>query len=908
VSNIMPFVVAGIVSGSIYGLAAVGLVLTYKTSGIFNFGHGALATAAAYVFYWMNVDHGWDWKLSFLVAVFIVGPLMGLVMERLARVLAHQRTAWKIVGTTGLILLVQGLGTIKYGVDTLKVPQYLPNGNDTFHFAGVNIRYSQLTVTIVAVVAVALLYALFRFTRLGTSMRAVVDDPDLLDLQGTSPTKIRRISWIFGSTLAALSGVLIVPFIGLEPITLTFLVVQAFGAAAIGMFASIPLTFLGGLVVGIGEALLTKWEINYPSLVGLSRGWPFIILIVVMLVTPRHKLAPPTSSEARPNLQWHGPRSLRIAAGVIVIGALASVPSWAESKLAPYWMTAMAVMLIMLSLGLLVRTAGIVSLCSAAFAAIGAVSFSQLHVDAGLPWILAVLIAGLIAVPIGALVAIPSIRLSGLFLALATLGFGLLVERVFYRRSYMFTVLAEGRRTPRPGWASSNDRYYLLLLAFVLVGVLVIGAIHRGRLGRVLLGLGDSPRAVSTLGLSINVTRVIVFCIGAYIAAVAGALYGPITGIAGAESSFYSSFNSIVLLAVLALAPFRAPWYAIFAGVTQVIPAYIEGKNTSHWLTVIFGFFAIVVALEGGPRGMPVRWQRWFEAKFGKARAGAVHDVESHGAIDLRRPVPALAAGEVAGLSVSDLTVRFGGLVAVDRVSLTAPMGRITGLIGPNGAGKTTTFNSCSGLNRPSSGRIMLSGHDVSRISPPGRARHGLGRTFQIMELCESLTVADNVALGRESSQAGAHVFSQVFAPRHDILVRDLATAEALALCGIEAISEQQAGALSTGQRRLVELARCLAGPFDLLLLDEPSSGLDHTETERFGSVLTKVVQERGCGILLVEHDMSLVMEVCEYIYVLDFGRLIFEGTPAEVGSSAEVQAAYLGSETIDVTSAPEQS
>jgi ABC-type branched-subunit amino acid transport system ATPase component len=176
------------------------------------------------------------------------------------------------------------------------------------------------------------------------------------------------------------------------------------------------------------------------------------------------------------------------------------------------------------------------------------------------------------------------------------------------------------------------------------------------------------------------------------------------------------------------------------------------------------------------------------------------------------------------------------------------------------------------------------------------------------MELCESLTVADNVALGRESSQAGAHVFSQVFAPRHDILVRDLATAEALALCGIEAISEQQAGALSTGQRRLVELARCLAGPFDLLLLDEPSSGLDHTETERFGSVLTKVVQERGCGILLVEHDMSLVMEVCEYIYVLDFGRLIFEGTSAEVGSSAEVQAAYLGSETVDVASTPEQS
>lgn len=166
------------------------------------------------------------------------------------------------------------------------------------------------------------------------------------------------------------------------------------------------------------------------------------------------------------------------------------------------------------------------------------------------------------------------------------------------------------------------------------------------------------------------------------------------------------------------------------------------------------------------------------------------------------------------------------------------------------------------------------------------------------MELCESLTVADNVALGRESSQAGARVLSQVFAPRSDIEVRDLVTAEALELCGITDLASTQAGALSTGQRRLVELARCLAGPFDILLLDEPSSGLDHDETARFGEILQSVVRERGCGILLVEHDMSLVMDVCEYIYVLDFGRLIFEGTSAEVATSPDVQAAYLGTET----------
>jgi len=226
-SELLPFIVAGIAAGAIYGLAASGLVLTYKTSGIFNFGYGALATAAAYVFYWLYVDLELDWKLAFVVAVLVVGPLLGLVMELIARKLTHQRTAWKVVGTAGIILVVQGLGTIKYGTDPLPVPQFLPKGDDTFRFLDVNIRYSQVIVVVVAILAVAALYALFRFTRLGIAMRAVVDDPDLVDLQGTSPVRVRRISWIIGSTFASRSGVLIVPFIGLESITLTWLVVQA---------------------------------------------------------------------------------------------------------------------------------------------------------------------------------------------------------------------------------------------------------------------------------------------------------------------------------------------------------------------------------------------------------------------------------------------------------------------------------------------------------------------------------------------------------------------------------------------------------------------------------------------------------------------------------------------------------
>jgi len=247
------------------------------------------------------------------------------------------------------------------------------------------------------------------------------------------------------------------------------------------------------------------------------------------------------------------------------------------------------------------------------------------------------------------------------------------------------------------------------------------------------------------------------------------------------------------------------------------------------------------------------------------------------------------------GLVITDLTVRYGGNLAVDAVSLEAPLGRITGLIGPNGAGKTTTFNACSGLLRPSGGSVTLLGRDITGLGPARRARLGLGRTFQRMELFTSMTVAENVALGREGRLAGANpLWQQVGTRRQRAEVRS-ATDEALEVCDIADLADQPVGALSTGQRRLVELARVYAGGYQLLLLDEPSSGLDHRESERFGAILRRLVGQNGVGILLVEHDMALVMAVCDYLYVLDFGELIFQGTPAETSESPIVRAAYLG-------------
>ena len=250
------------------------------------------------------------------------------------------------------------------------------------------------------------------------------------------------------------------------------------------------------------------------------------------------------------------------------------------------------------------------------------------------------------------------------------------------------------------------------------------------------------------------------------------------------------------------------------------------------------------------------------------------------------------------GLVASDVVVRFGGLVALDGVNVEATRGRITGLIGPNGAGKTTMFNVICGFQTPDAGTVTLDGVDITKEPPARRARMGLGRTFQRMELFRSLTVRENVALAAESSNVGIDPLTQLGIAnggrRVKTEVAEIAN-DLIAATGLEPVADQLAGEISTGQGRLVELARALARNPRILLLDEPSSGLDVRESEAFGELLCSVVAERDKGILMIEHDMSLVLKICDPIFVLDFGRPLMVGSPDEIRSSEKVRDAYLG-------------
>ncbi len=882
-SDLLPFIIIGVVSGSVYGLAAVGLVLSYRTSGIFNFAHGALATLSAYVFYALHIAGGVPWPIAAVISVILLGPALGIGFERYARVLSRASLIMQVVGTVGVLLVIEAACTQWYGSNGAFYPSFLPL--TSIAFAGAHVTVSDLIVVGVSIMLTAVLYLMLRATRLGKAMRAVVDDPDLLAISGTSPVSVRRAAWVIGCFFATLSGVLLAPDVGLEASALTLLVVQAFGAAAIGRFRSLPMTWLGGVIIGVAASVATKYFTSRSILSGIPTALPFLILFVALLLVRQRG---GIESAARRLHENYGarrlPAPLQLPGALVVLGVLIAVPWLFPSDLTA-WMTVLCDVILFLSLGLLVRASRQVSLCQVTFAAIGAVAFSKLA-GAGVPWAPALLLAGLVVVPIGALLAIPAVRLSGLYLALATFGFGLLVQAMFYQSSVGFGVADLGLPMPRPSWLGlSSDRgFYFLLLAFTVVSAGLVIWLVQGRFGGLLRMLGESPLTLEAFGVNIMVTRILVFCISAFIAAIAGALAGSALG--SVTGSNYDPNMSLTLMVVVAIVAGGAPWYALVAALlVGLLPVYFTGQTATDVLQILFGGGAILFSLGIAPAVPPPLARR-----IERVRARAERRRRAPAAVEARPPVAA------ATLRAEEVTVRFGGLVAVDDVSVTASTGRITGVIGPNGAGKTTLFNACSGLGAaPAGGRVLLDERDLSRRRPSVRARLGLGRSFQHVQLGESLSVEENVRIGAEAGIVGASV------PRH--LIRRAAErraveargAEALALCGIGELASRAVSTLSTGQRRLVELARCLAGSFRILLLDEPSAGLDAAETEAFGALLRRVVAERGVGILLIEHDLSLTMRVCDELYVLDFGRLIHRGTPDSARDSSSVQAAYLG-------------
>jgi branched-subunit amino acid ABC-type transport system permease component len=628
---LLPFIVIGLSTGSLYGLAGLGLVLTYRTSGVFNFAHGALGAGAAYLFFTLHWTWGWPWPVALVLAVTVFGALAGTIIERITSGLGDARTATIMVATIGLLLFIDGLLYWAYGVNRRLSPDFLPTGT-VFVVTGVKVTWAQVINFFVGVASLGGLYAFLRRTRLGVAMRGVVAAPELLAMTGTSPAAVRIASWIIGSSFAALTGILIAPSIlGMDAFLLTALVVQAFGAVAVGRFTSLPLTYVGGLAVGVLSAVATKYFTKAP-LTGLPNVIPFLVLVVVMLVTPTRKLpvgAGRLAGERRRG--WRLPVPVSVTGGVVGAVVLLAIPKLVGTRV-PVYTAGLAFVIVFLSLSLLTRVSGQISLAHAAFMGVGAAMFSHLaaplpkssgtslgqvgggslgglgHVGKGMPWLLALLVAGLIAGAVGALLALPAMRLSGVYLALATLGFSLLMDNVVFLTKPLFgqTVSSlQGLPAPRPSFGpihgTDTDFYYVVLAAVVLTAALLV-AVRRSRLGRFLRAIADSPTALTSMGLGVNVTRVIVFTTSAFFAGVGGALWA--MQVRRVNYISFPSINSLLYLAILIVAASVSGFVTsafLAAFMLVVMPTYLTSV-TFEYQSMLFGAVAVAAALAADRR------------------------------------------------------------------------------------------------------------------------------------------------------------------------------------------------------------------------------------------------------------------------------------------------------------------
>jgi len=595
----LPFVVIGLTTGSVYAIAAMGLVVTYSTSGVFNFAHGAVGMVGAFAFYSLTVDAGLPMGLSIPIAVLVVGPALGVVIDRvLFRRLHGTGAATYVVVSLGLLVVLQALAVAIYGPETRQMDPIFPRW--TYQLPGVRVGIDQTMLVIIAALSGAALLAFFRFTRLGLYTRAVVGDPELAELKRLNSAGITRFSWMLGSSFAALAGVLLTPTLGLDSIVLTGLVIQAFAAAVVGKLTSIPKTYLGAIGLGVAASLATKLVASRPALSGLPNSLPFFILFGILVLSPKGSFPEILKAVAAPV------RSRAVRAGAPRFPGALLVAAAAAAALAPAVLSGsqlftatsvLAFVLIFSSLSLLLGLSRQISLAHAVFVVFGATTVAHLQ-HAGVPYLVALLAGGLIVLPVGAVLAIPAVRLSGLFLALATFAFGVLAQSLLFGTELMFgrAGIVHISRPELFGFSLGSDRaFYYFVLAVVAAGVVAVETVRVTRLGRVLRGLGDSVPATESLGVNPVVSRVLIFCLAGFLAAIAGGLEGTLTSSVNPIS--FGFFQSLLWVTVLVTGGMASLGGSILAALLLVaVPSVFTSPTVLDWLPVGFGAAAIVLA------------------------------------------------------------------------------------------------------------------------------------------------------------------------------------------------------------------------------------------------------------------------------------------------------------------------
>ncbi len=663
----LQYTILGLVTGGVYGIAASGLVVTYTTSGIFNFAHGAVAMLAAFAYWQVRFDWGWPAPLALLAVLGVAAPVLGaLIYGVIMRGLRGTSEVTRIVVPVSVMLGFLALATWIWD-PTPRTPRLFLmffGADNTVSIAGVNITWHELlAVVVAAVIALALRFLFFR-TRHGVAMRAVVDDPDLLELNAGRPERLAMLSWALGAFLAALAGILITPIQGsaMSATALTLLVIDAFAAAVFGRLRSLPRTFLGALVLGLaGSYVIGYFPADRWTWTGNFRvSLPMIALFTVLLFLPQDRLRGSTILRTRERFRLPSVRSA-VVAGLLLVGVMFLLREILAPTAVNYMAFSMSAAVVALSLVLLTGYAGEINLAVLSFGAIGAIIVHHYGVSGSgggaRTTLWGYVLAAVVCAVVGALVALPSLRLRGLYLALSTFAFGVFVSNMVLREiterklpllHTEFTIFPSGNLTvPRPkiGPVDLAAMPTFLMAVTVLFAVIGVGlvALRHSSYGRRLTALKDSPAASATLGQSPVALKLSVFMLSAAIAGVGGALMTSQLGSANLDR--YDIFLSLSLLMLTVVGGIGYVSGALFGGILFGV-AFVALRNTFDKLGVdypdaegLFDFLARFTTVLPALMGVSI----------GRNPTGAVEQiVVEFGALRRAKPVVVAGCGAVA--------------------------------------------------------------------------------------------------------------------------------------------------------------------------------------------------------------------------------------------------------------------
>ncbi|WP_329347681.1 branched-chain amino acid ABC transporter permease/ATP-binding protein [Streptomyces sp. NBC_01261] len=888
--DVLRFALLGLGLGALYALTAHGIVLVYRGSGVLNFAHGAIGMAGAYVQWELAVNHGvpyWPATACGVLTSAVLGVLTHLLVIRPLR---RASTLARLVGTLAVFIVLSAIAVKRYGDSLQLVPGKLPTRLLTI--AGATVSEDRVWLLGIALAVTAVLHLLYKRTLFGLGTTAVAENESIAASLGWSPDLIAAGNWALGSALAGLTAILIVPVIGLSVTGLTTLLLSALAAALVGRFSSFPITLAGGLVIGVAQSELTRFG---SGVTGLASSVPFLFIALVLVARGRALPLRGTFLDRLPALGTGRVRPVPLALAVVIGLVLVSLstPLWADAIT-----STLVLSLIILSIIVVTGYAGQVSLAAYALAGTGAFIAGHAAADWGWPFELALLAGVLGTVPIGLLFALPAVRTRGVNLAIITLGLGTTLEAMVFQNTDLSTTpgsdgIAVGGQTLFGISISGVDhpqRYAAVVLVLFVAATLVVANVRRGRTGRRLIAVRANERAAAALGIDVRAAKLYAFGLSSAIAALAGVL----TGFRSTSVVFsdFASFDSVTALGLAVIGgvgflvgPLFGATFA--AGTVGARFGDLVVPGLSEWMPLIGGII-LVLTLVGNQDGIGRelgRQTRGLERKLRRQRAAVTPGKET-------APLPDVPRAAPLPLHVRDLTVRYGGVVAVDGLSLDVEPGRVVGLIGPNGAGKTSAIDAVTGFTRAASGSVRLGERDVTRVPVHRRAGAGLSRSFQSLELFEDMTVLDNLYAACERPGRWTWLTDLVRPSSRPLPAQVLV---AVGEFGLQDSLDRPVGDLSYGERRLLAIARAVATSPSVLLLDEPAAGLSDDETRELARLVRRLAEEWGMGVLLVEHDVDMVMSVCDQVVVLDFGRRICAGTPDEVRRDPAVRAAYLG-------------